>query len=118
MKIYFIKFDILKQFLGPSLLNEKDFVASCVINTMMGGGGSFSAGGPGKGMYSRLYVNVLNCYHFMFNATAYNQSYADSGLFCIHAASPPNNFNEMCAVITNELLKLDGPIEEVRHVIL
>jgi hypothetical protein len=27
---------------------------------MMGGGGSFSAGGPGKGMFSRLYLNVLN----------------------------------------------------------
>jgi mitochondrial-processing peptidase subunit alpha len=46
--------------------NETDFVASCVINTMMGGGGSFSAGGPGKGMYSRLYLNVLNKHHFMF----------------------------------------------------
>ena len=81
---------------------------------MMGGGGSFSAGGPGKGMYSRLYVNVLNRYHFMFNATAYNQSYVDSGVFGIHAASPPENFNDMCAVITNELLKLDGPIDEVK----
>jgi processing peptidase subunit alpha len=29
---------------------------------MMGGGGSFSAGGPGKGMYTRLYLNVLNRY--------------------------------------------------------
>ena len=56
--------------------DEKDFVASCVLNMIMGGGGSFSAGGPGKGMYSRLYLNVLNRYHFMFNATAYNQSYA------------------------------------------
>jgi processing peptidase subunit alpha len=80
---------------------------------MMGGGGSFSAGGPGKGMYSRLYLNVLNRYHFMFNATAYNQSYNDSGVFCIHASSPPENFNDMCSVITKELLKLDGPIEEV-----
>jgi len=26
----------------------------------MGGGGSFSAGGPGKGMYTRLYTHVLN----------------------------------------------------------
>ena len=39
---------------------HEDFVAYCVLNTMMGGGGSFSAGGPGKGMYTRLYTNVLN----------------------------------------------------------
>lgn len=64
---------------SPAFLNEKDFVTSCVINTLMGGGGSFSAGGPGKGMYSRLYLNVLNRYHFMFSATAYNQSYLDTG---------------------------------------
>jgi processing peptidase subunit alpha len=37
-----------------------DFIPICVLNMMMGGGGSFSAGGPGKGMYTRLYTNVLN----------------------------------------------------------
>ena len=26
-----------------------DFIAFCVLNMLMGGGGSFSAGGPGKG---------------------------------------------------------------------
>lgn len=66
---------------SPAFLNERDFVTSCVINTLMGGGGSFSAGGPGKGMYSRLYLNVLNRHHFMFSATAYNQSYTDTGKF-------------------------------------
>jgi len=32
------------------------------LNVLMGGGESFSVGGPGKGMYSRLYTNVLNKY--------------------------------------------------------
>ena len=40
--------------------HSEDFVTTCVLSTLMGGGGSFSAGGPGKGMYSRLYTNVLN----------------------------------------------------------
>ena len=40
--------------------HSDDFVTTCVLSTLMGGGGSFSAGGPGKGMYSRLYTNVLN----------------------------------------------------------
>jgi len=44
------------------LVGSNDFVPSCVLNLMMGGGGSFSAGGPGKGMYTRLYRNVLNRY--------------------------------------------------------
>ncbi|XP_048469375.1 mitochondrial-processing peptidase subunit alpha [Rhincodon typus] len=39
---------------------EDDFIPFAVLNMMMGGGGSFSAGGPGKGMFTRLYLNVLN----------------------------------------------------------
>jgi len=39
---------------------DPDFVNACVLNILMGGGGSFSAGGPGKGMYSRLYTRILN----------------------------------------------------------
>ena len=56
-----------------------------VLNMLMGGGGSFSAGGPGKGMYTRLYTNVLNQYHWMYSAAAYNHAYADSGVFCINS---------------------------------
>lgn len=41
-------------------LQEDDFIPFAVLNMMMGGGGSFSAGGPGKGMFTRLYLNVLN----------------------------------------------------------
>lgn len=38
--------------------NEKDSYAVTVLQSLLGGGGSFSAGGPGKGMYSRLYTRV------------------------------------------------------------
>ncbi|CAI9717021.1 mitochondrial-processing peptidase subunit alpha [Octopus vulgaris] len=69
---------------------DDDFIAFCVLNMLMGGGGSFSAGGPGKGMYTRLYLNVLNKHHWMFNATAYNHAYDDTGLFCIHASAHPS----------------------------
>lgn len=85
---------------------DKDFIAACVLNIMMGGGGSFSAGGPGKGMYTRLYTNVLNRYHWMYSATAYNHAYNDSGLFCIHASAPPNHVRGMVEVITKELVTM------------
>ena len=64
---------------------HKDFIPFCVLNMLMGGGGSFSAGGPGKGMYTRLYTNVLNQYHWMYSAAAFNHAYADSGVFCINS---------------------------------
>lgn len=72
----------------------------------MGGGGSFSAGGPGKGMYTRLYTNVLNRYHWMYSATAYNHAYMDSGLFCIHASAPPTHLRNLVEVITKELVTM------------
>ncbi|XP_049887195.1 mitochondrial-processing peptidase subunit alpha [Pectinophora gossypiella] len=91
---------------------DPDFVATCVLNMMMGGGGSFSAGGPGKGMYTRLYTNVLNRYHWMFNATAYNHAYGDTGLFCIHSASPPNRLYDTTLVIARELANMAGKVGE------
>ncbi|CAH1643539.1 unnamed protein product [Spodoptera littoralis] len=92
--------------------SDPDFVPTCVLNMMMGGGGSFSAGGPGKGMYTRLYTNVLNRYHWMFNATAYNHAYSDTGLFCIHAASPPNRIYDTTLVIARELANMAGKVGE------
>lgn len=85
---------------------DEDFISACVLNIMMGGGGSFSAGGPGKGMYTRLYTNVLNRYHWMYSATAYNHAYNDSGLFCIHASAPPSHVRNMVEVITKELVTM------------
>lgn len=39
---------------------HSDLVPMCVLQILLGGGNSFSAGGPGKGMYSRLYREILN----------------------------------------------------------
>ncbi|XP_057660682.1 mitochondrial-processing peptidase subunit alpha [Diorhabda carinulata] len=96
---------------------DKDFIATCVLNIMMGGGGSFSAGGPGKGMYTRLYTNVLNRYHWMYSATACNHAYSDSGLFCIHASAPPTHLRDMVEVVVKELVGMPKNItdEELRR---
>ena len=40
--------------------HDDDLVVACVLHQLLGGGNSFSAGGPGKGMYTRLYTEVLN----------------------------------------------------------
>lgn len=96
---------------------DPDFVASCVLNLMMGGGGSFSAGGPGKGMYTRLYTNVLNQYHWMYSATASNHVYTDTGLFCIHVSAPPQHIGNAVKVITREMVAMasEPGSEELRR---
>ncbi|VDM48713.1 unnamed protein product [Toxocara canis] len=89
---------------------DDDFVAFCVLQSLMGGGGSFSAGGPGKGMYTRLYVDVLNRCHWMYNATAFNHAYADSGLFCIQSSSDPSQLYETVQVIVQQFLLLPNGV--------
>jgi processing peptidase subunit alpha len=46
-------------------------VTACVLQTLLGGGSSFLAGGPAKGMYSRMYQQVLNRYGWMETAEAF-----------------------------------------------
>lgn len=91
---------------------DDDFISFCVLNMMMGGGGSFSAGGPGKGMYTRLYLNVLNRFHWIHNATCYNHAYDDSGLFCIHASSHPDQLSDLVEVIVRELLNTTSFVDK------
>lgn len=92
---------------------DPDFIAFCVLNMLMGGGGSFSAGGPGKGMYTRLYTNVLNRHHWINNAVAYNHAYNDSGLFCIHAGADPQNLRNLFEVIIKEFLNMANEVNKV-----
>ncbi|XP_069119668.1 mitochondrial-processing peptidase subunit alpha-like [Argopecten irradians] len=89
---------------------DDDFVAFCVLNILLGGGSSFSSGGPGKGMYTRLYTHVLNRYHWINSASAVNHAYEDTGLFCIHCSSHPERLGELAEVITNELTETAGNI--------
>uniref|UniRef100_A0AAQ5ZZN3 Mitochondrial-processing peptidase subunit alpha n=1 Tax=Amphiprion ocellaris TaxID=80972 RepID=A0AAQ5ZZN3_AMPOC len=93
--------------------SEDDFIPFAVLNMMMGGGGSFSAGGPGKGMFTRLYLNVLNRHHWMYNATSYHHSYEDSGLLCIHASADPRQVREMVEIITREFIQMAGNAGEM-----
>ncbi len=64
-----------------------DYVPVTVLSFIMGGGSSFSAGGPGKGMYSRMYTNILNNYHYVQHASVLNFPYHDAGLFALQVGS-------------------------------
>lgn len=63
-----------------------------VLQMLLGGGGSFSAGGPGKGMYSRLYTQMLNRYSWLESARVFSVAYPScrvGGLFGINASCLP-----------------------------
>lgn len=87
-------------------ISSPDIYALATLQTLLGGGGSFSAGGPGKGMYSRLYTNVLNQHGWVESCIAFNHSYTDSGLFGISASCNPARVKEMLDVMCRELQNL------------
>ncbi|KAK3110050.1 Mitochondrial-processing peptidase subunit alpha [Teratosphaeriaceae sp. CCFEE 6253] len=89
-------------------ISSPDIYALATLQTLLGGGGSFSAGGPGKGMYSRLYTNVLNQYGWVENCVAFNHAYTDSGLFGISAACATAYVPRMLDTMARELSLLSA----------
>ena len=73
---------VVLAFESPNLFSGQDFYAAWLLLSMMGSGGSFSSGGPGKGMYSRVYQNIL-CYPYVESASTFHLPYTDTGLFGI-----------------------------------
>ena len=85
--------------------NHDDMLYYHALHMMLGGGASFSAGGPGKGLYSRLYSNVLNQYPWVQNATAFNVQYEDTGFFGILGATVPagEQVQHLTSILCREL---------------
>lgn len=81
-------------------------VATCVLQQLLGGGSSFSAGGPGKGMYTRLYTEVLNRERFAESVEAFLSIHDESGIFGIDGACPPEAVQLLMQVIVEQLSKL------------
>ncbi|KAB1218485.1 Mitochondrial-processing peptidase subunit alpha [Morella rubra] len=88
---------------------EKEAVLVTVLQMLMGGGGSFSAGGPGKGMHSRLYLNVLNEYQQIQSFSAFNSIFNDTGLFGVYACSGPEFAPKAVDIAAGELISIATP---------
>jgi processing peptidase subunit alpha len=86
--------------------HSDDLVPGCVLQTLLGGGSSFSAGGPGKGMYSRLYRQVLNRYFWAESSEAFTTFHSESGLLGISGSSLAEKSRDVTRVIAEHLLKL------------
>ena len=92
--------------------HSDDLVPACVLQTLLGGGSSFSAGGPGKGMYSRLYRQVLNRYYWAENCEAFTSFHNESGLLGISGSAPGNKAGDMTKVLVEHFMKLATDLVE------
>jgi len=93
--------------------HDKDLVPMCVLQLIMGGGGSFSSGGPGKGMFSRMYRNVLGQHDWIETASSFNSIFTDSGLFGFYATAPPEQAESLVQIISKEAVNMTGSVDEV-----
>jgi processing peptidase subunit alpha len=85
---------------------SESLYAMCVLEKLLGGGSSFSAGGPGKGMYTRLYLDVLNQHHWIESAQSFVVPHQDNGILGIDASCKGENIQYLYQVILNEFLRL------------
>ncbi|ODV93909.1 hypothetical protein PACTADRAFT_61531 [Pachysolen tannophilus NRRL Y-2460] len=84
-------------------IEHEDIYALATLQMLLGGGGSFSAGGPGKGMYSRAYTRILNQYGFIESCKSFIHNFTDSGLFGISISCIPQASKIIPELIGNEL---------------
>lgn len=98
-------------FKGPGLKSDQ-YATLCVLNTLMGGGSAFSAGGPGKGLYSRLYRNVLNRHGWMESAETFISMNTDVSLFGVSGLAPGQAGMSLVQVLVDQLMQMSTITEE------
>ncbi|KAH9762709.1 mitochondrial processing peptidase [Citrus sinensis] len=90
---------------------DKDAMTLTVLQMLLGGGGSFSAGGPGKGMYSRLYRRVLNEFPQVQSFSAFSNIYNHSGMFGIQGTTGSDFVSKAIDLAARELISVATPGE-------
>lgn len=96
--------------------NEKGAITLTLLQLLMGGGGSFSAGGPGKGMHSLLYLNVLNEHQEIQSFSAFNSIFNKTGLFGIYACTSSDFVPKAVDLAVRELIAVasHGQVSKVQ----
>eukprot|EP01101_Sappina_pedata_P000721 TRINITY_DN10912_c0_g1_i1.p1 TRINITY_DN10912_c0_g1~~TRINITY_DN10912_c0_g1_i1.p1 ORF type:complete len:504 (+),score=179.17 TRINITY_DN10912_c0_g1_i1:3-1514(+) len=84
-------------------IKDPDFIATAVLSQMMGGGASFSVGGPGKGMYTRLNTNVIYEHHYVQSAQSFHLGFRDTGSFIVSCKADYDKLPSVVNAIVAEL---------------
>ncbi|KAK9266615.1 hypothetical protein L1049_003567 [Liquidambar formosana] len=87
---------------------EKQAMTLTVLQMLMGGGGSFSAGGPRKGMYSRLYLRVYE-HPEIQGFSAFKSIYNDTAMFGIQVTTGSNSVSKAIDIVAKELIAVAKP---------
>ncbi|KPI86051.1 putative Mitochondrial processing peptidase alpha subunit [Leptomonas seymouri] len=79
-----------------------DYYTFSVIQTLLGGGTSFSSGGPGKGMHTKLFREVLNREPNLHGMECITAWYSDGGLIGLYGSAPHANVKNLLKIMLHQ----------------
>jgi len=86
--------------------NDTDAAALSVFTHLVGGDAKYSRDGPGRGVTTRLYKNVVEKLAPVRAAAALNTSYSDAGLWTVYAEAERGNVKAVADALSSELATL------------
>eukprot|EP00331_Platyophrya_macrostoma_P030986 CAMPEP_0176436766 /NCGR_PEP_ID=MMETSP0127-20121128/18181_1 /TAXON_ID=938130 /ORGANISM="Platyophrya macrostoma, Strain WH" /LENGTH=480 /DNA_ID=CAMNT_0017820183 /DNA_START=43 /DNA_END=1485 /DNA_ORIENTATION=+ len=69
-------------------INHPDYYTVSLIQSLLGGGTSFSSGGPGKGMQTKLFREVLHREGWLNGIECISAWYSDGGIIGLYGSAP------------------------------
>eukprot|EP00796_Vickermania_ingenoplastis_P010569 gene10569-7339_t len=93
-------------------LAHPDYYTISVMQTLLGGGSSFSSGGPGKGMHTKIYREVLTreaAVHSMECITAW---YSDGGLIGFYGSASHEHADRLLLVMLHQCATIPDRISD------
>eukprot|EP01064_Diplonema_japonicum_P035946 TRINITY_DN7935_c0_g2_i1.p1 TRINITY_DN7935_c0_g2~~TRINITY_DN7935_c0_g2_i1.p1 ORF type:complete len:452 (+),score=116.08 TRINITY_DN7935_c0_g2_i1:56-1411(+) len=92
-------------------IGHPDHITMLVTQTLLGGGMSFSAGGPGKGILTKLYRCL--CRHtWLDGIEAISAGYSDSGLLGIYGQAEHQHNQNLLNLLCQQLATITDGISE------
>lgn len=92
--------------------NRRDFYTALVAQAMLGGGLSFSTGGPGKGMQTKLYRECLCAHRWLDGIECITAAYSDGGLFGVYGHAGHDRANDLLRVMAHQLATVPDRVSQ------
>ncbi|KAF7035344.1 hypothetical protein CFC21_046238 [Triticum aestivum] len=89
-------------------LKEKEFATASVLQALLGGGGVFTWGRPGKGLHSRLNP-LVNEFDQIKSISAFKNVHSNTGIFGIHTSTEAAFVPKVIDLAARELTSLATP---------
>jgi len=95
-----------------SVTDSNDIFTGFVLQSILGGGSSYSTGGPGKGMQSRLNLRVVYKIHQVKHCSAFFSIFKQHSLFGVILSTAPGKLGTAIEVLLSELLFFNQNVTE------